>query len=463
MGGALADKYGGKRVMAWGVGIWSIATFLTPWAADHSTATLLAARALFGLAEGVALPSMNTLLSRWFPSNERASAVGISMAGFHLGNVISLLATPIIMSRVGTSGPFALFSSLGFLWLSIWAVGITNDPQDCPFISQEELRLIQAGKANMPTSNGELPSIRKLFSKLPTWAIVVANVTNNWVFDVNLKQAAWFSAIPWGMMAISGYVAGSASDLLIKLGYSVTVVRKIMQTPSVAAMFLTAALSLSSFSQAGFLLNMQKSRVSNYVINVSDSHNLVVVVLQDIAPQYAGFLHGITNAVGTGAAIVSTIGTGYFVQWLGSFQAFLTVTAVLYFITTIFWNLYATAERHRAGQCWMLADHGSAAAFQAVFRLQMSDSWIRRLENYPNLNDLKSKQLVHGNGPRFASIVWMSKPGWRAQDAACEFPEAVDSRMSFGIDNGEVKTRLETPIRGMYKLTIFLQQGRGAR
>lgn len=64
LGGVLADRYGGKRVMAWGVAVWSLATLLTPWAADHSTAMLLAARALFGLAEGVALPSMNTLLSR---------------------------------------------------------------------------------------------------------------------------------------------------------------------------------------------------------------------------------------------------------------------------------------------------------------------------------------------------------------------------------------------------------------
>lgn len=54
---------------------------------------------------------------------------------------------------------------------------------------------------------------------------------------------------------------------------------------------------------------------------------------------------GISNSSGTLAAIISTIGTGYFVQWLGSFQAFLTVTAALYFVTTIFWNLFATAER----------------------------------------------------------------------------------------------------------------------
>lgn len=61
----MVDKYGGKRVIAWGGALWSFATLLTPLAANHSTASLLAVRAFFGLAEGVALPSMNTLLSRY--------------------------------------------------------------------------------------------------------------------------------------------------------------------------------------------------------------------------------------------------------------------------------------------------------------------------------------------------------------------------------------------------------------
>ncbi|PKU68872.1 putative anion transporter 3, chloroplastic [Dendrobium catenatum] len=292
-GGILADRYGGKRVMAYGVAIWSLATLLTPYAAEHSTAMLLATRTLFGLAEGVALPSMNTLLSRWFPGHERASAVGISMAGFHLGNVMGFLATPVLAAKVGINGSFGFFGLMGFLWLSMWAVGVTNDPRESGVISIEELRLIEKGKGVENREEGgrhEFPPLGYLLSKLPTWAIVLANVANNWgyfvllswmpvyfktVYDVNLKQAAWFSALPWGVMALSGYLAGAASDFLIKSGQSVTLVRKIMQSigfigpgvallclkyaqsPTVAAVLMTIALSLSSFSQAGFLLNMQ--------------------------------------------------------------------------------------------------------------------------------------------------------------------------------------------------------------
>lgn len=59
------DYYGGKVVMAWGVALWSLATFLTPWAAESSLWALLAMRMLLGIAEGVALPCMNNMIARY--------------------------------------------------------------------------------------------------------------------------------------------------------------------------------------------------------------------------------------------------------------------------------------------------------------------------------------------------------------------------------------------------------------
>lgn len=49
------------------------------------------------------------------------------------------------------------------------------------------------------------------------------------IFRVDLRQAAWFSALPWAMMAILGYAAGTISDMLIRSGVTVTYTRKVMQ------------------------------------------------------------------------------------------------------------------------------------------------------------------------------------------------------------------------------------------
>ena len=64
-GGVWADRFGGKKVLGFGVVWWSIATFLTPIAAKLGLIPLLIVRACMGIGEGVAMPAMNNMLSRW--------------------------------------------------------------------------------------------------------------------------------------------------------------------------------------------------------------------------------------------------------------------------------------------------------------------------------------------------------------------------------------------------------------
>ncbi|KAG8054728.1 hypothetical protein GUJ93_ZPchr0001g30807 [Zizania palustris] len=360
IGGALVDYYGGKRVMAYGVALWSLATFLSPWAAARSLWLFLATRVLLGMAEGVALPSMNNMVLRWFPRTERSSAVGIAMGGFQLGNTIGLLLSPIIMSRAGIFGPFVIFGLFGFLWVLVWISAISGTPGENTQISAHELDYITRGQKLVKTQTGseklrKVPPFRKLLSKSPTWALISANAMHSWgyfvilswmpvyfktIYHVNLREAAWFSALPWVMMAVLGYVAGVVSDMLIRNGTSITLTRKIMQTigfvgpgvallglnaaknPITASAWLTIAVGLKSFGHSGFLVN-----------------------LQEIAPQYAGVLHGMSNTAGTFAAILGTVGAGFFVDRMGSFRGFLILTSLLYFSSTLFWDIFATGER----------------------------------------------------------------------------------------------------------------------
>jgi hypothetical protein len=70
-----------------------------------------------------------------------------------------------------------------------------------------------------------------------------------------LKQAAWFSAIPWAVMALSGYVAGASADYLIKIGFSTVRVRKIMQVRESSEI---------SLIQIEFTNNMQEVKHKNH-------------------------------------------------------------------------------------------------------------------------------------------------------------------------------------------------------
>lgn len=113
------------------------------------------------------------------------------MAGFHMGNVIGLLLTPVMLSTTGISGPFILFSSLGLLWVMTWAYRVTDDPLESNFISRSELRVIQAGKTGSPKKRNKFPPLGLLLSKLPSWAIIFANATNNWVSSICIWLFEW--------------------------------------------------------------------------------------------------------------------------------------------------------------------------------------------------------------------------------------------------------------------------------
>lgn len=411
IGGALADQYGGRNVLALGILLWSTATLATPWAAQHSLKALLVARAFMGLGEGVVMPCMNNLMGRWVPPAERARAVGFCFAGFHFGSMGGLLAAPILMSsfNLEVSGPFVVFGLLGYVWLLAWllvassspnthALMTTNelhyitgkpgvsgreegngglvgqqagvvtsvkhrglkgkrveDARDFAVGNKEELKDLTDSVSRESKTNKEWPPFGLLLSKMPVWALIVANAVNNWgyfimlswmptyfknVFGVSIRDAAWFSALPWAVMAVSGIMAGSIADALVLRGATITTARKLMQTigfvgpslallgvasassPEISSLYLTIALGFSAFSQAGFLLNYQ-----------------------DIGPKYAGVLHGMSNTAGTLAGMVSVVFSGFLVDRLGSFKAILWIVSGTYIVGAVFWNCFATGKR----------------------------------------------------------------------------------------------------------------------
>src|SRR5205807_9974211 len=99
-GGWMADRFGGKRVLAFGVATWSLATLLTP-PASASFALLLTIRALMGVGEGVNFPAIFSICARWTRTNERSRALTLNYSGIYLGTVIALLLAPPLIIRFG--------------------------------------------------------------------------------------------------------------------------------------------------------------------------------------------------------------------------------------------------------------------------------------------------------------------------------------------------------------------------
>ncbi|CAG8440463.1 5083_t:CDS:2 [Ambispora leptoticha] len=157
IGGALADKFGGKIVLGTAAFCWSAFTFLTPPAAKHGLYTLLLCRVLLGVGEGAAFPSIHSIISLWAPISERSRMVGITTSIGYFGSVIALPASTWLGSGPGGwESIFYFFGALGGVWLILWVIFAQSSPAEYQGITIEEYNWINGNSSVQPTRYQQL-------------------------------------------------------------------------------------------------------------------------------------------------------------------------------------------------------------------------------------------------------------------------------------------------------------------
>ncbi|RLN22685.1 sialin [Panicum miliaceum] len=321
-GGIWADTVGGKTVLGFGVVWWSIATALTPIAAQLGLPFLLVVRAFMGIGEGVAMPAMNNILSKWVPVSERSRSLSLVYSGMYLGSVTGLAFSPLLIHKFGWPSVFYSFGSLGAVWLTTWATKAYSSPLEDPGISAAEKKLITSqSSAGEPVKT--IPW-KLILSKPPVWALIVSHFCHNWgtfilltwmptyynqVLKFNLMESGLFCVLPWFTMAVSANVGGWIADTLVSRGVSVTTVRKIMQSIGFLgpAFFLTQLSHVNSPAMAVLCMACSQGTDAFSQSGLYSNH-------QDIGPRYAGVLLGLSNTAGVLAGVFGTAATGYILQ-----------------------------------------------------------------------------------------------------------------------------------------------------
>lgn len=216
--GAWGDRIGTRRLLTRIVVWWSSFTIAT--AAAFNFVSLLVVRFLFGMGEAGAFPNVSKTFSRWFPLTERGTAQGIFFAGAHLGGGLTPLLVTYLLTFMPWRMVFVTFGMLGFVWAVAWFRWFRDDPADHPQVGNEELDLIQTGRATEGSHRLDTAAFGRIVTSRNLIALCLMYFTQAYGFYFNitwlptyLEKARGFSATQLGFLAGLPLILSSLADL----------------------------------------------------------------------------------------------------------------------------------------------------------------------------------------------------------------------------------------------------------
>lgn len=314
--GYLADRFNTKMVLLICVLANGILTLLVPITAS-SLSLLYTVRFLTGLMSAANLPIVNVILGKWVVYEEKSLWVGIIYAGTSLGTVISILSSGMILNYVGWEAIFYIHGTLPLIWCVVFYIFFADSPEEQKYITEQERTLIVTSYGHRPpgSSKTKVPW-KSIFTSVPFLALIATNTLGNfcWYFLLtqlplymnkilryDVRTNAAIVCTPYLVNAVFNPMIGRVLDWGRQKGYwSQTGARKI-------------AVFISTVPPSVFLIIIAYIGCDRVTSTVLLTLSIVVCGAifvghlcnqNDLAPNYAGILMGITNTPGTISAFI---------------------------------------------------------------------------------------------------------------------------------------------------------------
>jgi MFS transporter, ACS family, hexuronate transporter len=330
-GGKLVDVLGTRRGFTVIMLFWSLAC------ASHALATsfvlLATSRFLLGVGEGGGFPAATRAVAEWFPTGERATAMGIINAGTAVGAVI---APPLIATVLGYTNwrwIFVLTGGFGLLWVAWWRSSSPSPLETSPRFDKDASAPPGSPAATAPLSWSRLLSIRE------TWGMVTAKFLSDaaWFFllfwlpkylydarGFDVKAIGMFAWMPSAAAGVGCLLGGEFSSSLVRRRFSLGVARKlalgvsaslmplIILVPHIPVSWAIAVFCLAYFGQQSW-------------------STLVMVLPTDLFPQdVVGSVAGLVGFGGAMGGIVFGELAGYLLDRGFGYSAVFAVAGTLH-------------------------------------------------------------------------------------------------------------------------------------
>jgi MFS family permease len=339
--GAMGDRRGQRRELTRIVAWWS--AFMAATAACFSFWQLVIVRFLFGAGEAGAYPNAAGVVSRWFPTTERARAQSFIWAASRLGGVLTPLLVVPLQARIGWRFVFVLFGVLGVAWAAAWWLWFRDSPQEQPGIRKEELNEIAKG-----AHGGRRDAIpwKRLLASRQLWMISIAYSCYAWGTyfyftwfpswmirgaHFSERQMGFYAALPFLCGIIGNLAGGVVSDSLVKR-YGLKFGRRVVLSIAlIVGSGMLMGMSLVSGKTAVVALACLGFGVTDLMLPSAWSLCL------DIGGEFAGTVSGVMNTAGQFGGALCTVLFGYMIRMTGSYNkplwlvAFMVLCAALIF------------------------------------------------------------------------------------------------------------------------------------
>ena len=237
LAGRIIDRLGTRTGYAIAILIWGLASM------SHSLVTSVAgfciARIFLGLGESGNFPAAIKATSEWFPTEERAKAVGLFNSGSNASALIAPALVASVTARYGWRSAFVTTGSLGMIWLVLWLAFPYDRLRRGASQTQANLA---ADLASQTTSGGTrtLP-LSVLLRRRGLYAFAIAKGLTDGVwwfylfylpqflnrnYGLTLKAAYWYIVAVYLVSSVGSILGGSLSGWRMSRGHSVNSGRK---------------------------------------------------------------------------------------------------------------------------------------------------------------------------------------------------------------------------------------------
>ncbi|KAG6442390.1 hypothetical protein O3G_MSEX002284 [Manduca sexta] len=359
-GGMLAERFGGKYSLGFGVLSTAFFTLLTPWVVNVGGATgLIVLRVLEGLGEGTTFPALNAMLARWAPVSERGRMGSLVFGGAQIGNIAGTYLSGLVIKETGEwESVFYLFGAVGIFWFILWSLLCYNDPESHPYISDKEKKYLEEALGRHRTSQPSSIPWKPIFMSVPLWALVCAQIGHDYgyftmvtdlpkymtgVLKFDIHRTGTLAALPYAVMWISSIAFGWICDKMVKRNWlSVTNARKTFTT--IASVGPGICMILASYSGCDTQVVVILFTASMGLMGAF--YPGMKVNALDLSGNYAGTIMAIVNGIGAVTGIIAPYLVGVLtpdstlVQWRLVFWIALAV----FIVTNLVFVAWASGE-----------------------------------------------------------------------------------------------------------------------